>query len=142
MKYVMIYWSRYGHNKQIVDYLNETLSEKGHEASVFKTEDTDPGSLPDADVYVFSASAEAFRVQKNMRNFMKKLSGMQGKNFAIINTHGMKRKSWLKSMDKILSKKGMKKIAETDFVIGKGQETGEGFQDGWEEKLKKFSEQL
>ncbi|MFO8077313.1 MAG: flavodoxin domain-containing protein [Thermoplasmatota archaeon] len=142
MKYVMVYWSRYGHNKQIIDYLSEKLSDKGHETSVFKTDDSDLGSLPDADVYIFSASAEAFRVQKNMRKFMKKLSGMQGKNFAIINTHGMKSKNWLKSMDKILSKEGMKKVAETDFVIGEGQEKGEGLQDGWKEKLKQFSERL
>jgi flavodoxin len=142
MKYVMIYWSRYGHNKQIVDYLSELLSKKGHETIVFKTEDSDPVSLPDADVYIFSASAEAFRLQKNMRKFMKKLSGMQEKNFAIINTHAMKNKNWLKSMDKILSKKGMKKVAETHFIIGEGQEKGEGLDDGWKEKLKRFSEKL
>ena len=142
MKYVMIYWSRYGHNKQIVDYLSELLSKKGHETSVFKTEDSDPGSLPDADMYIFSASAEAFRLQKNMRKFMKKLSGMQEKNFAIINTHAMKSKNWLKSMDKILSKKEMKKVAETDFIIGEGQEKGDGLEDGWKEKLKQFSEKL
>lgn len=142
MKFVMVYWSRYGHNKQIINYLSEILSEKGHDASVFTKEDSDPGFLPDADVYIFSASAEAFRVQKHMRKFMKKLSGMQGKKFAIINTHAMKRKNWLKSMDRILSKKGMEKIAETDFIIGEGQDKGEGLQDGWKEKLEKFIEKI
>jgi len=142
MKYIAVYWTRFGHNKQIVDYLNEKLSEKDHEVTVLKTDEADPTSLPEVDMYIFSASAEAFRVQKNMRKFMKKLSGMNGKKYGIINTHGMKKKSWLKSMEKILSKKGMVKVAETDFVIGEGQDKGEGLKDNWKEKLDEFIEKL
>ena len=98
MDYVMVYWSRYGHNKQIVDYLKEILEKKGHSATILKTSDTDPLSLPDADVYVFSAAVEAFRIQKQMRNFLKKIDKMDGKKCAIINTHAMKKRNWLKSM--------------------------------------------
>ncbi len=142
MNYVMIYWSRFGHNKKIVEYLKEKLEAKGHSAQVFKTDETDPDSLPDADVYVFSGAAEAFRVQKNLRKFMKRLKDMQEKKFAIINTHAMKRRNWLKSMDKPLSKKGMVKVAEIDFCIGDGQEKGEGLQQDWQSKLDEFSNKL
>lgn len=142
MKYVMVYWSRFGHNKQIVEYVDEKLTDSGHDVNVFKTDDADPMDLPDADVYVFSAAAEAFRVQKNMRVFMKKIKGLDGKKFAIINTHAMKKKNWLTGMDRILSKKGLVKIAEVDFRIGDGQNKGEGLGDGWQQKLNGFIEKI
>jgi flavodoxin len=142
MNYVAVYWSRFGHNKQIVDYIDEKLSAKGHEVTVLKTDEVDPSSLPDAEMYIFSASAEAFRLQKNMRKFMKKLNGLKGKKYVIINTHGMKKRNWLKSMDKLLSKKGMEKVAETDFIIGEGQDKGEGFTEDWKKKLDDMIESL
>jgi menaquinone-dependent protoporphyrinogen IX oxidase len=142
MDYVMIYWSRYGHNKKIVEYLKEQLGNKGHSAKVFKTDETDASSIPEADVYVFSAAAEAFRLQKHMRKFLKDFNGIDGKNYAIINTHAMKRKNWLKSMDKPLSKKNMQKLAEIDFQIGEGQQTGEGLSEDWQGKLDGFIEKI
>lgn len=142
MKYVMIYWSRFGHNKQIVEYLDKKLTDNNHDVCVFKTDETNPTDLPDADVYVFSAAAEAFRLQRNMRVFMKKIKGLNGKKFAIINTHAMKKKNWLKGMDRILSKKGMVKLAEVDFRIGDGQEKGEGLHEGWQQKLDGFLEKI
>ena len=90
MNYVIVYWSRYGNGKKIVDYITTKLKDKGGKTQVFKTDETDPASLPDADVYIFSAPAEAFNLQKNMRTFMKNLEGMEEKKFGIINTHGMK----------------------------------------------------
>jgi flavodoxin len=138
----MIYWSRFGHNKKIVDCLKEKLDAKGHSTKVFKTDETDPASLPEADVYVFSAAAEAFRVQKDMRRFMKKLDGMNEKKYAIINTHAMKKKNWLKSMEKLLFKKNMKKVAEIDFHIGEGQDKGEGLCNDWQDRINDFVDTL
>ena len=142
MKYVIFYWSRFGHNKKIANLLSEKLSKKG-ETKVFNTEDIEPNKIPDADLYVFSGSAEAFRLEKNMRKFMKKLKDVSGKKYAIINTHGMK-KNWLKSMDKILSKKDMEKVAEIDFrITSEGQKQGKGFVDkNWGEKIDSFSKEL
>ena len=139
MKYVIVYWSRYGNGKKIVDYLAEKLNEKSAEAQIFKTDEADPTTMPDADMYIFSAPAEAFNVQKNMRKFMKNLNGMEDKKYGIINTHSMKSKNWLYKMEKLLSKKDMIKVAEVDFLIGKeGQQTGEGHMEGWETKLDEF----
>ena len=105
MKYVLVYWSRFGHNKKIVEKLSTKLQEKGAKTQILQTNEADPKKMPEADTYIFSASAEAFRVQKNMRNFMKKLEDMSGKKYGIINTHAMKSKNWLKSMEKLLTKK-------------------------------------
>jgi flavodoxin len=135
---VIVYWTRYGNNKRIVDYLAGKLKGKA-DVQVFSTDETDPAALPVADRYVFSSAAEAFRVQKNMRKFMKKLKDMDGRKYGIINTHGMQNRNWLKSMTKILNKKKMVKVAEADFAMGREVENAAGLQDGWEKKLDAFA---
>ena len=142
MNYVLLYWSRFGHNKKIVEYIKEKLTNQGYEVKMYKTDEADPTNLPSADMYVFSASAEAFRLQRNMRIFMKKMKNMENKKFAIINTHGMKKKNWLKSMKKILAKKNMDEIAEIDLRIGDGQEKGEGLSDDWQDKIDEFIDKI
>ncbi len=142
MNIVITYWSRYGNGKKIVEKLLEKLKAKKAKITLQTTEEADPKSLPDADIYIFSAAAEAFRVQANMRKFIKQLSNMPDKKYGIINTHAMKNKNWLKSMEKMLNKKQMTKIAEIDFHIGKGQESGTGLEEGWEDKLDSFVSQL
>jgi flavodoxin len=140
MKYAIVYWSRYGNGKRVVDYLAEKLRSKG-EVKIFKTDEINPSSMPEANLYIFSAPTEIFNIQRNMRKLMKKLEGMEGKKYAIINTHGMKN-SKLHKMEKILSKKKMVKIAEVDFKVGKDASTGNGLMDGWERKIEDFASKL
>lgn len=142
MNFVIVYWSRYGHNKKIVERLSEKLKENGHTAKVFKADELEPKELTKADVYVFSAAAEAFRVQKHMRAFMKNLIDVEGKKVALINTHAMKKKNWLGSMEKFVKKKSMMVVASTDFLIGEGQDKGEGLGVDWETKLDGFADTL
>ena len=139
MKYVIVYWTRYGNNKRIVDHLAENL--RG-EVQVLRTEEADPAAMPEADYYIFSAAAEAFRVQTNMRTFMKRLVGMEGRRYGIINTHAMKNRNWLKSMEKLLSKKKMVKVAEVDFAMGKDVESANGLQGDWQARLGQFMGKL
>ncbi len=140
MKYVTVYWSRYGNGKKIVDYLAEKLREKG-EVQIFKTDEANPVAMPEANLYVFSAPTEAFNIQKNMRSFMKKLEDMEGKRYAIINTHAMER-NWLQKMEKLLSKKNMVKVAGVDFKVGKDANTGNGLTGNWERELDEFAGKL
>ena len=138
MKYVIVYWSRYGNGKKIVDNLAGKLKEKGADIQIFKTDEADPTSMPDADMYIFSAPAEAFNIQRNMKSFMKNLQGMEERKYGIINTHGMKR-NWLNKMEKLLSKKKMVKVAAVDYQVGKDAQTGNALPEGWEEKLGEFA---
>jgi flavodoxin len=141
MKYTIVYWSRYGHNKKIVNYLAEKLNEKKAETQVLTTDEADPSALPEADLYVFSAAAEAFNLQKNMRTFMKNLEGVSGRKYSIINTHGMD-KNRLSKMEKLLSKKNMVKVADVDFKVGKDIKSGNALMDGWEIKIDEFAKKL
>jgi flavodoxin len=138
MNYVIVFWSRYGNGKKVVNYLSEKLKEKGGGIQILKTDDADPTNLPKADLYIFSAPTEAFSIQRNMKKFMKNLKGMEERKYGLINTHGMK-KSVLHKMENLLSKKNMIKIAEVDFQIGKGANTGNGLSDDWESKIDEFA---
>ena len=141
MNYAIIYWSRYGNGKRIVEYLSEKIKSKDFQINVYKTDEVNPSSMPEADLYIFSSPTEAFNIQKNMRNLMKKIENMDGKKYGIINTHGMNR-DWLKKMEKLLSKKNMEKIAEVDFQVGKDANSGNGLMDGWESKVDNFIKDL
>ena len=141
MNYVIVYWSRYGNGKKVVDYLGNKLNEKKGKTQIFKTDEADPTNMPKADLYIFSAATEAFNIQKNMRTFMKDLKDMENKRYAIINTHAME-KNRLYKMEKLLSKKNMVKVAEVDFKVGKDANTGSGLMNGWEVKLDEFAWKL
>ena len=141
MKYIIVYWSRYGNGKKIVNYLSSKLNDKKVETKIFKTDETNPSKLPEADLYVFSAPTEALNIQKNMRKFIKNLEGMNEKKYGIINTHAMKRNLLFK-MEKLLSKKNMTKVASVDFQIGEGSQNGEGLMVGWESMVDEFVGQL
>ncbi len=141
MNYIIVYWSRYGNGKRIVDRLSETLRATGAEVQTVTTDEADPAALPDADAYVFSAPTEAFRVQRNMRKFMRKLPGMEGKRYGIINTHAMKR-NWLKSMERRLRKRKMVKAASLDLQVGKDADSGNALPNGWEQQVDAFAREL
>lgn len=141
MKYVIVYWSRFGNGTKLVNHLAETLKMRGAKTQMFTTDEADPTAMPPADIYIFSAPAEGGNLQKNMRKFMKNLNGMEEKKYGLINTHWMK-KNRLAKMEKLLSKKKMVKVAAVDFKIGKDAESGNGLMPGWQEKLDEFAEKL
>jgi menaquinone-dependent protoporphyrinogen IX oxidase len=141
MNCVIVYWSRYGNGKKIVNRLATKLKENGAETQILKTDVANPVAMPKADFYVFSAPTEAFNIQRNMRSFMKKLADMEEKKYGIINTHGMNR-NLLNKMEKLLSKKKMVKVASVDFQVGKDANTGNGLIEGWEVKVDEFAGNL
>jgi flavodoxin len=141
MKYVIVYWSRYGNGKLVVETLANKLKKKKAETHIMTTDEANPVALPDADIYIFSAPAEAFNVQRNMRSFLKKIQGMDQKKYGIINTHGMDR-NWLGKMEKLLSKKNMEKVAGIDFKVGKEANSGNALMNGWENELDTFIEKI
>jgi flavodoxin len=141
MKYVIVYWSRYGNGKMVVEQLADKLKKKKAETTIMTTDEANPAALPEADMYIFSSPTEAFNVQRNMRSFMKKLESMDQKKYGIINTHGMDR-NLLNKMEKILSKKNMVMVAGVDFKVGKEGNTGNDLMDDWEKSLDAFIEKI
>jgi flavodoxin len=141
MKYVIVYFSRYGNGKKLVKHLTGTLNKKG-ETKVLTTNEANPTSMPVADLYIFSAPQEKFSLQTDMRRFMKKITGMEGRKYGIVNTHAMTRRNQLPKMEKLLGKKQMVKVAAIDFRVGPDSRTGNGLIAGWEAKLDEFAGKL
>jgi len=138
MKYAIVYWSRFGNNRKIAEHLAGVLEKKGT-VEILTADKADARAMPAADVYIFSAAAEKFTIQSDMKKLMKNLGNMESRKYAIINTHALKFKSWLGRMDKLLAKSGMVKVAETDFVMGDGTDKGNGLPEGWEKRLDEFA---
>lgn len=139
MKYVIVYWSRFGNNRKIAVHLETLLKPKGEVITLVAA---DSVKLPQADVYVFSAAAERFSIQEDMKKLMSGLRGMDGKKYVLINTHALGFKNWLGRMNKLLSKSGLTKLAETDFRVGEGTKEGNGLPQGWEKKLEEFANRI
>lgn len=136
MKVVIAYSSRYGNGKKCVDCVDAALKAKGHEVQVLNAPESDPAQIPPADIYVFSGAAEAFGLAKGIRNYIENIPVLEGRKYALINTHGMKKPRALPKMEKILSgKKKMVKVSEIHFQVGKGAEQGNALPEGYQAQL-------
>lgn len=141
MNIVIVYSSRFGNGKKCVDTVDEQLRIKGHEVKIINAQKADPSQLPPADIYIFSGATEAFNIAVGIRRYLKKLPQMDGKKYALINTHRMKKAIALKKMEKLLSgKKKMVKVAAIDFRVGDGTEQGNGLPKGYEDSLREWVE--
>jgi len=138
MNYLIVYYSHFGNGKKIVERLASKL--KG-EVKVMTLAEVNPKSIPSADLYVFSAPAEAFSLHRGMKRFLKDFPAMVGKKYGIINTHGAK-KNRLPKMEELLTKKGMQKAAELEFRIAGDYKTGNALPAGWEARVDEMAGKL
>jgi len=141
VKYLVVYWSRFGNNRKLAEHLSKVLMRKG-QVSLLTADRADPDALPNADVYVFSAASEKFSIQTDMKKLMKALKGFEGRKCAIINTHGLRWGNGLGKMRKMLSRSGLQVAAELDFRVGEGTDKGNGLPEGWEKRLEDFAAKL
>jgi flavodoxin len=139
MKFVIIYSSRFGNGKKCVDTVVEKLQKKGHGVQIIDAREANPADIPPADVYIFSGATEAFQIAVGIRHYLKKLSKMEGKKYALISTHRMDRAIALKKMEKLLSKKKkMEKVSTIDFKVAGDVDNGNGLPEGYKDSLKKW----
>lgn len=135
MKFVIVYSSRYGNGKKCVDCVDGALKAKGHEVQVLNAPQSNPAQIPPADMYIFSGAAEAFGLAKGIKDYLKNMPELEGKKYALINTHGMKSPRALPKMENILSKKKMVNVAQIHFQVGKDANTGNGLPAGFDGQL-------
>ena len=143
MKVVVVYSSRYGNGKRCVDCVDAALKAKGHEVQILNAPESDPAQIPPADIYVFSGAAEAFGLAKGIRNYIENIPVLEGRKYALINTHGMKKPRGLPKMEKILSgKKRMVKVGEIHFQVGEGSQQGNGLPQDYKVQLTSWVDKL
>lgn len=141
MKVCIAYESKYGNGKKCVDYLQNTISKKGHDVEIFSVRETDPNSLPQADVYVFSTPTQIGSPARKMKKFLKKLDVKQeGAKYALMATHLNPDASTIQKMETFLQPSGMTKASEGLMILVTGMKGP--LEEGYEKKLDMFANNI
>ncbi len=113
MKINIVYESKYGNGRKMLDELVEKLENKKHEVKLFKFTETDPGSLPPANLYIFHSPTRQFRLPPRVRSFIERYTPpAENIGYALSTTYLDPRTIALKKMDSSLLKKNMVKVTE------------------------------
>lgn len=112
MKVCILYDSKFGTGKSCMEYLESILTNKGNDVEIYSVKEIAPASIPEADVYVFSAPTHLGNVSGKMKGFLKKIDNKNGKKYSVITTCMAPDKTRAtETMEQILNEKGMKKAA-------------------------------
>ena len=113
MKINIMYESKFGNGEKMLNELARILKDKKQEVELFRFTETSPGSLPDADLYLFHSPTRQFMLPLGVRAFVKRFKPPDGvKGYALSTTYMDPRTIALKKMDSLLQKKGMVKVTD------------------------------
>lgn len=141
MKVCIAYDSKYGNGKKLVEYIQTVVSKKGHDVEAYSVREINPGSLPDADVYIFSSPTHIGRPSGKMKKFLKKLEiDQDGSKYGLMATYKDPNPRTLEKMEEILHTKGMKMISEGVFIKVNGMKGP--LKEGYEEKIDEFTSKI
>lgn len=69
MKICIIYESKYGNGKKCMEYLQDILTGDSHDVDLFSVREKDPVSMPEAELYIFSAPTHVGNTAGRMKKF-------------------------------------------------------------------------
>jgi len=140
MNISIIYESKYGNGKQAMTYLENILRKKGLSVQLMSVHDVKPKSLPEADLYVFSAPNRMGKIIRSMRKFLEKIEIKNSNTHYILVNTGLDPSSsidrGLEQMEEILKEKNISKLSEgikLKVMAMKGP-----LEAGYEKKLDEF----
>ena len=73
MNVSIIYESKYGNGKEAMTYLETILRKKGYSVQLVSIHEIKPRSLPESDLYIFSAPNAFGKIVRSMRKFLDKI---------------------------------------------------------------------
>lgn len=140
MKINIIYESKFGNGKKMLEKLARLLRDKNQEVELFRFTETDPGSLPRADLYIFHSPTRQFMLPLGVRSFTRKFTPPAEKTkYALSTTYMDPRTIALKKMDDYLQKKGMLKVTEDLKIEARGLQ---GPLEDYEGKINDFTDRV
>ena len=142
MKICIAYESKYGNGKACMEYLADILSKEGHEIDLFSVRDRGPASVPEADLYIFSAPTQIGNVAGKMKKFLKKaVIPKEGAKYALVTTciDPAKTKS-LGTMGSMLESKGV--AGAEDGLIIKVNGMKGPCEEGHRKQLEEFAKEV
>lgn len=114
MKVCILYDSKFGTGKTCMEYLGSLIKNNGHEVDIYSVKEIEPLSVPEADLYIFSAPTHLGNVSGKMKGFLNKIDNKEGKKYLAITTcMAPDNTNATETMEKILDEKGMKKAARS-----------------------------
>ncbi|DAC72622.1 MAG TPA: hypothetical protein DSN98_04370 [Thermoplasmata archaeon] len=140
----IIYESKYGNGKKAMMYLETILRKKGHSVQLMSVHDIKPQSLPEADLYIFSAPNAFGKIVRSMRKFLDKIEiKNQSAHYILVNTclnPASSQDKGLEQMEEILRKKNISKLSEglkLKVIAIKGP-----LESGYEKKLDELAQTI
>jgi menaquinone-dependent protoporphyrinogen IX oxidase len=116
MNISIIYESKYGNGKQAMMYLENILRKKGYTVQLMSIHEVKLHSLPEADLYIFSAPNAFGKIVRSMRKFLEKIEIKNSSaHYILINTclnPSSSQDKGLEQMEEILSGKNISKKSE------------------------------
>jgi flavorubredoxin len=108
----IFYASWYGNGKKLVEELAKLLIEKKQDVKVFSLMEEPVGTIPDADLYIFSSPTRRFSLPTNVKGFIGNFTPPKNRaRYALMTTYMDPRTIGLKKMGAVLESKGMLKAA-------------------------------
>ena len=112
MKVSIFYASWYGNGKKLVEELATILKGKKQDVKVFSLMEEPVGTIPDADLYLFSSPTRRFSLPANVKEFIGRFTPPKKQaRYALMTTYMDPRTIGLKKMGAALDAKGMLKAA-------------------------------
>ena len=140
MKTAIIYFSKFGNNKNISEKLAEMLREGGGEADVYSAADKLPGDL-NADLFVFSSPTRMGNPPGKIKKTVRKIIPKAGAGFAVINSCGGADQTKVPAvLGELAEGRGLKQTAEALLLTVTGMQGP--LEEGYETKLKEFADKL
>ena len=156
MKIEYVHASKYGNGAKLAEAIKTRMASRGVEVFVHHVGETDPTSLPPADLYLFSSPGRMGKPIRSMRRFLKDLRLPVGARYALLTTEMApqpdKKTGRMPTeeeisrfqrvrpiMNEILQDKGLVEVAqEKVHVTGlKGP-----LEEGWRQKVDAFADRL
>ncbi|MBC7081372.1 MAG: flavodoxin family protein [Thermoplasmatales archaeon] len=136
MKVCIIYDSKYGNGKKCIDYISELIGKK-HKVEIFSADEVKPQNI-EADLYIFSSPTHIGSPTRKIKKILKKISKENAK-YALMTTCIDEKTKSIEKMEKILSKKGMKKVADVKIKVNgiKGP-----LESNYKEKIEEFLKKI
>jgi flavorubredoxin len=144
MNISIIYESKYGNGKEAMAYLETILVKKGYSVQLMSIHEIKPHSLPESDLYIFSAPNAFGKIVRSMRKFLDKIEIKNSNTqYILVNTcldPSSSQDKGLEQMEEILRKKNISKISEglkLKVMAMKGP-----LEAGYEKKLDEFAQTI
>lgn len=146
--------SRFGNGAAVAAKFAEIMTARGATVDVQHMRDADPGSLPAADLYVFSSPGIMGKPRRTARSFVKHVRLAPDARYAILTTEVAAKpdkNGQMPDPEKLARWQRVMPIMK-ELLAGKGVEVAEAtvrvtdlkgpLEEGWEDKVRAFADQL